>query len=126
MVGTPADAFASAGFAHPTASIHLAVLAGPIRIAQMAAQDLARRVARQGFDEIHRFRRLEAGDALPREADYVRRRRLLAGLHHHDRFYRLAPLLIGHADHGDFGDVGMVADRAFDLGRIDILAAGDD
>ena len=38
--------------AHP--SIHLPLLARPIGIAQMTAQDLARRVARQRFDEIDR------------------------------------------------------------------------
>ena len=61
-----------------------------------------------------------------READDIGRRRFLSRLHHHDRFHRFAPLLVGHADHGDFGDVGMVADRALDLGGIDVLAAGDD
>src|ERR1700688_951782 len=51
--------------------IHLPVLPLPIGIAQMPAQDLARRVARQGFDELHRFRRLEARDAFAGEVDDV-------------------------------------------------------
>src|SRR5260370_10972005 len=106
--------------------IHLAVFPRPIGIAQMAAQDLAGGIARQRLDEVDRLRRLEARDAFAGEVDDVRRRRLLALLHHHDRLDRFAPLLVGHADYGDFGDVGMIADRAFDFGRADVFAARDD
>src|SRR6202041_1915708 len=64
-------------------SIHLPVLADPIGIAQVTAQDLAGGVAGQGVDEIDRLRRLEDRDALAGKADNVRRRRRLAWLHHH-------------------------------------------
>src|SRR5580692_4033970 len=128
--GSPAfagdDFFDGAAPCTSYASVHLAILPRPKGIAQMAAQDLAGGVARQGFDEVDRLRRLEARDALAGEADDIRRRRLLAGLHHHDGLDRLAPFVVGHADHGDFGDIGVIADRAFDLGGIDVLAARDD
>src|SRR5437763_10945926 len=42
--------------------IHLAVLARPIRIAQIPPQDLGRGIARQRFDEVDRRRRLESGE----------------------------------------------------------------
>src|SRR6476620_2845280 len=66
---------------NPFVSIHLPVLARPKGIAQMASQDLAGGVARQRLDEVDRLRRLEARDAFAGEADDIRRRRLLAGLH---------------------------------------------
>src|SRR5207245_8329983 len=92
----------------------------------MASQNLAGGISRQGFDEVDRLRRLEAGDAFAGEVDDVRRRRLFAGLHHHDRLDRFAPLVVGHADNGNLGDIGMIADRAFDFGRVDVFAARDD
>src|ERR1043166_9031184 len=75
-------------------SIHLPVLAGPVRVAQMAAQDFAGGVARQRIEELDRFRRLEAGNARAGEGDDVGRAGLLARLHHHDGLDRLAPLLV--------------------------------
>ena len=72
------------------------------------------------------LRRLEAGDAFAGKIDDVGRRRRLARLHHHDRLDRFAPFVVGDADHGGFGDVRMIADRALDFGGIDVLAAGDD
>src|SRR6185369_8775356 len=76
--------------------------------------------------KVDRLRRLEAGDALAGEVDDISGGRLLAGLHHHDRLDRFTPFVVGDADHGGFGHVRVIADRAFDLGRIDVLAAGDD
>ena len=76
--------------------------------------------------KVDRLRRLEAGDAFAGEVDDVGGGRLLAGLHHHDRLDRFAPFVVGDADHRDFGDIGVVADRALDFGGIDVLAAGDD
>ena len=40
--------------------------------------------------------------------------------------HELAPLLVGDAEHGGFVDVGVVFERALDLGRIDVHPAGDD
>src|SRR5258707_716079 len=120
------SSYVAAPYASLTPSIHPAFPSRPVGIAQMAAQDLAGGIARQGFDEVDRLRCLEARDAFAGEADDIRRGRLPAGLHHHDRLDGFAPFVVGHADHGDFGHVRMVADRAFAFGGIDILAAGDD
>jgi hypothetical protein len=49
-----------------------------------------------------------------------------AGARDDDRLDRLAPFLVGDADHGDVGDIGMTGDRVLDLGGIDVLAAGHD
>ena len=43
-----------------------------------------------------------------------------------ERRDELAPLLVGDADHGDLGDVGVLEDGVLDLDRRDVLAAGDD
>src|SRR5579883_3039033 len=107
-------------------SIHLAFAAGPIRLAQLALQDLARGIARQRLDEIDGARHLVAGDPLARELDELARRQRCALLLDDDRLDRLAPLIVGHADHGDIGDGGMGEERAFDLRGIDVLAARDD
>ena len=44
--------------------MNLPLLAGPVRLAQLALEDLAGRVARQRIDEIDRARHLVAGDTL--------------------------------------------------------------
>jgi hypothetical protein len=51
----------------------------------MPAQDLARRIARQRLDKIHRLRRLEPRDTFAGKIDDVRWRRRLARLHRHHR-----------------------------------------
>jgi hypothetical protein len=43
-----------------------------------------------------------------------------------DRLDRLAPALVGHGDHRAIGDRGMSEQRVLNLGRIDVLGAGDD
>ena len=50
----------------------------------------------------------------------------VAGPRHAHRLHRLAPGGVGHADHRHVGHVGVAVDRALDLGRVDVLAAGDD
>src|SRR5690606_4022496 len=42
------------------------------------------------------------------------------------RLHRLAPFGVGDADDRDVGNAGAAHDRAFDLGRIDILAPRHD
>src|SRR4029077_16310810 len=49
-----------------------------------------------------------------------------AALGHDDGMHPLAPALVGHADHRDFGHALHQRDRILDLGRIDVLAARDD
>src|SRR5690242_16273598 len=67
------------------ASIHLTILAFPIRIAEMPAQNLSGRIPRQGFDELHRFRRLEASNTFAAEVDDIGCSCFPPGLHHHNR-----------------------------------------
>src|SRR6185503_20075427 len=78
------------------------------------------------LQKVDRLRRLESGNTLAGKIDDVGGGRLLAGLHHHDRLHGLAPFVVGDADHGGFRDVRVIADRALDLGGVDVLAAGDD
>ena len=56
--------------------------------------------------------------------DFCRRQRV-ARLHGDDRHADLAPLLVGNADDGSFGDCRELMQHALDLGRIDVLAAGN-
>src|ERR1700679_621058 len=66
------------------------------------------------------------GDAGAGEGDDVVGARGRIGLHDDDRLHLFAPRLAGHTDDGDVGDGGMAEHRALDVGRIDVLAAGDD
>src|SRR3546814_19156704 len=63
-----------------------------------AAKDLPGRVARQGRDDLHRFRRLEAGQPRAAPAAKLVLAECLARLEHDNRLHRLAPPLLGHAD----------------------------
>ena len=45
---------------------------------------------------------------------------------HHHRLHRFAPLLVGDADDGDVGDVGVRLSDVLDLGRVDVLATRHD
>ena len=44
----------------------------------------------------------------------------------HDGADLLAESLVGHADDRGLGHVGVLVERGFDLGRVDVLAAADD
>ena len=48
------------------------------------------------------------------------------GAQHDERLDRLAPLLVGHADHRDLGHRGVLEQAVLDLDRRHVLAAGDD
>src|SRR6202521_3081511 len=52
-------------------SMHLAVLIGPIRLAQLAFENFPGRIARQRVDEIDRAGHLETADAGARELDQL-------------------------------------------------------
>ena len=93
---------------------------------QRGARQLAGLVAGQGLDEVHALVDLEAGDAGAGEGDDVLWIGAGPRLRRDDGFHRLAPLVVGHADDGDFRDRGMAEDGALDFRRIDILRAGDD
>ena len=42
------------------------------------------------------------------------------------RVHRLAPLLVGHAEHRSFEHRAWAVQRLFDLGAVHVLGAGDD
>src|SRR5215831_6508938 len=79
-------------------SVDLAGSAGPVRLAEVALQDLAARIARDRVRERDRARPLEAGQPLARPVDQVVLPELGARAADHDRAHRLAPALVGHAD----------------------------
>ena len=87
---------------------------------------LAHRVARQRIDEHVFARHLEAREL--RQQMRLERARVArrARPPHHIGDRHLLPFRIGAADHGAFGDVRMRDQHALDLGRIDVLAAGND
>uniref|UniRef100_A0A0N4Z3R1 Transcriptional regulator n=1 Tax=Parastrongyloides trichosuri TaxID=131310 RepID=A0A0N4Z3R1_PARTI len=98
----------------------------PVGLAQDVFQDLARGVARQGRDDLDRARDLEAGEGLAAGVAQGVFAGRLAGAQHHQRLDRLAPAVVGHADHGGLGHGRMLEQGALDLSGIDVLAAGHD
>src|ERR1700757_1374398 len=67
-------------------------------------------------------RLLVAGEVLAAVLEHQLRIKPCAGNLDHERRYRLAPLLVRHADHGCLGDTGETGDHLLDFGGIDILA----
>src|SRR5689334_6893557 len=120
-------ALVSAVASAPCLDRALAVL--PVRIAQLALEELARRLARQLVREVDRARPLELGEP-SREALHDRgpqhlvRRDTRRGLD--DRLDLLAHVVVGNAEHRDVADPRMGEDLALDLGGIDVHAARDD
>src|SRR6188474_233944 len=74
-------------------SIHLPLPSLPIRRTQLAAQDLARRIARQDRNEVDALRHLVGSNALARPRDNGVRILSRTGLESDDRLHFLAPLL---------------------------------
>src|ERR1700712_3344721 len=106
-------------------SIDLALQAAPVRLAQLELLQLAGGGARQAVAQLDLLRALVAGELGAGGGDDLglaqrgpRRERDEGG----DDF---APLLVGDADHGHLGNLGMAEDRILDLDRADVLAAGD-
>src|SRR5699024_7861619 len=108
------------------ASVDLAVPALPVGGTQLELLQLAGRGAGQLVAELHGRRRLVAGDPLLAPGDDVRLGRRAALGEDDERLDRLAPLLAGHADDGDLGDVRVGEDDVLDLDGGDVLPAGDD
>ena len=98
-------------------------MAFPIRVTQFAAQNLARRVARQRLDKIHRFRQFVPGNAFTCESDNLFRVKRRPGFRHDAGLDRLAPFFIRHADNGDIGNLRMREKRVLNFRRIDIFTA---
>src|SRR3989442_1188603 len=97
-----------------------------VRVAQLAPEHLAAGVPRQRRDEHDGRRLLVAGEVRPAMRDQLRLARRGAGCEHDEREGRLDPARVGHPDDRSVRDVGMLEQRALDLRRVDVLAAGDD
>jgi hypothetical protein len=50
----------------------------------------------------------------------------VAGFQHDDGGHQRAAAAVGHADHGAFGDGGVLQQHALHLGAGDVVAGGDD
>ena len=107
-------------------TLHLSILALPVRFPQLAPQDLAGRGAGQGGNEFDPPRLLVAGQMISGEINDVLRFCAFAGLEHDVGADRLTPLIIRDAEYADFADGGVLRQRIFDLGRLDIETAADD
>src|SRR5690606_18348092 len=68
----------------------------------------------------------ETGQSLGRKCAQLVQRETGPRLEGHDRFNRLAPLLIGHTHHRHLGHRRVFEQHALDLGRVHVFAAGDD
>src|SRR5205823_6818200 len=106
--------------------VDLAVAALPVGLAQLELLQLARGRTGEGVAQLDRRGALEVGEPAPAELDERGLVGLLAGAQDDERLHGLAPLLVGHAYHGDLGDGGVLVEAVLDLDRRDVLAAGDD
>src|SRR5690349_15378766 len=84
------------------ASVHLARTSLPIRRAEQELLQLAGGRASELAAELDRARALVVGQLRAAVLDEIGLARLHRGAQHYQRLHRLAPALVGHADHGDF------------------------
>ena len=77
-------------------------------------------------DELDVFRRMRRALARLHQRDQLVRVRPGAFARDDDGGDRLAPFVVGHADHGDHRDIGMLRQHVLDLARKNVEAAGDD
>src|SRR5689334_1482922 len=91
---------------------------GPEAVAQLALEDLAVGVLGERRQELHRLRLLVGGQMAAAVLDDLALAHALAGPSDDQRLGRLAPPLVGNADHGDLEDAGMAADDLLDLPRV--------
>src|SRR5690606_4861156 len=101
----------------------------PVRVAELALEELAVRLARQLLDVVDRLGPLHLREpALQRREDLggqpVAGRDALGGLH--DGLDLLAPLVVGDAEHGHVRDLRVQDDLVLDLGGVDVRPTGDD
>ena len=76
--------------------------------------------------QLHARRRLEVGQPSPAVRDQLRLGDRGPVAHDHQRLDRLAPLLVGHADHGHLGHRLVLVEAVLDLDGRHVLAARDD
>src|SRR6267142_4063407 len=108
------------------ASVHAAGAAGPVGLAELELLELAGGGADQGVPDLDRGRALVVRHAAPTVLHQVPLGATGARAQDHERLDRLAPLLVGHADHRDLGHRLMLEEAVLDLDGRDVLAAGDD
>src|SRR3990172_9789403 len=101
-------------------------MADPVRLAQSALEHFATRVAWQIFSEVYRARLLETAQLAPTKLHDFFRRYVRPSAHDHNRFHRLTPALVGHADHGSIGDRRVLEQYLFHYTGVDVLSAGHD
>src|SRR4051812_30956827 len=97
------------------------------RLAELALEDLAAGVAGQLLvhePDLHRD--LERGEASADVVLHVGLRERRAVAHADDGTDLLAETIVRDADDRGLGDVGVLVERGFDLGRVDVLATADD
>src|SRR5437660_2608101 len=110
----------------PPLLVDLPLASGPVRLAQLELLQLARGRARERVAELDRRRTLVVRHARPTERDQVVRARRRPRPQHDQRLDRLAPFLVGDADHRGLGHGRMLIEAVLHLDRGDVLAAGDD
>ena len=127
--GHPDTAAARAEGVPEPPRLDLRCLAGPVRVAQPALEQLAARVAGQFSDEVDGLRPLHFREPADQTRQDVRGQRV-AGLHPGGRLHHcldlLAPLLVGDSEHRDVGDLRVHDDLGLDFGRVDVRSARDD
>ena len=94
--------------------------------AQVAFEDLAAGVLRQGVDDREVLRRLVAGQARPAERGEVVGVDAVSLARHDRSDHRLDPLRVGDAEHGDLANRGMPIEHFLDFAAGDVLPAGFD
>src|SRR5574338_71603 len=122
----PVPVIALRSTARPPASAHPPRAVAPVRLAQHELLQLSGRGARQRRHELDRARALEVREVLPAEREQLGLARARARAQHDESLGRLAPLLVGHADHRALEHRLVAVERVLDLGGADVLAARDD
>src|SRR5215472_10454354 len=106
--------------------VDLAVIARPVRLAELELLQLARGGPRQGVAHLHGRRALEVRQPRPAVLDQVGLCRRAWRPEHDEGLHGLAPLGVRYAYHGGLGYRRVLVQAVLDLDRADVLAAGDD
>src|SRR5437763_985619 len=109
-----------------TASVDSPLISLPVAFAQQSLQDLPGRIARKLVDEFDRFRDLETRQPFSREMQYACRVRRAIWFQYDEGLDRFTPPLVRHTNDGDVSDIRVSVQGTFDLGGVDVLAAGND
>src|SRR5258705_10281031 len=99
---------------------------GPVGLAELAPQELARRVAREDVVEGDLAGDLVAGHVPPAEGGDLLGVERFPGAQVERGVHPLAPLLVGHPEDGGVEHLGVAVQHVLDLGREDAHARRDD